>query len=61
MQVNSSHFTWDSILNPKKKGIRPFAEVIEKANNHGLTDLVVPYLQTKIERIYLLIKELLKS
>lgn len=47
MRVNSSHFTWDSILNPKKKGIRPFAEVIEKARNHDLTDLVVPYLHNQ--------------
>ena len=47
MQVHSSHFTWDSLLHPEKKGIKPFGEVLELARKHGLTDLVVPYLSGK--------------
>ncbi|HAY76160.1 MAG TPA: hypothetical protein DCY32_10840, partial [Opitutae bacterium] len=31
MRVHSSHFTWDSLLHPEKKGMRPFAEVLETA------------------------------
>ena len=61
MKVNSSHFTWDSLLNPKKKGMRPFAEVLEKAHNLNLTDLLSPIFTTKTEKIYPLIKELPKS
>ena len=44
MQVNSSHFTWDSLLHPEKKGVKPFEQVLELARKHGLSDLVVPYL-----------------
>lgn len=47
MKVNSSHFTWDSLLNPQKKGMRPFDEVLENAHNLNLTDLVVPYLHNQ--------------
>ena len=47
MQVNSSHFTWDSLLHPEKKGVKPFDDVLELARKHGLTDLVVPYLSGK--------------
>ena len=47
MQVNSSHFTWDSLLHPEKKGVKPFGDVLELARKHGLTDLVVPYLSGK--------------
>ncbi len=47
MQVNSSHFTWDSLLHPEKKGVKPFGEVLELARKHGLSDLVVPYLSGK--------------
>ena len=47
MEVNSSHFTWDSLLHPEKKGIKPFDEVLELALKHRLTDLVVPYLSGK--------------
>ena len=47
MQVNSSHFTWDSLLNPHIKGILPFAEVLATAQKYNLTDLVVPYLHNE--------------
>jgi len=47
MRVHSSHFTWDSLLHPEKKGMRPFAEVLETAHKHELTDLVVPYLHNE--------------
>lgn len=44
MQVNSSHFDWNSLLHPEKKGVQPFEEILETARKHELTDLVVPYL-----------------
>ena len=44
MQVNSSHFDWNSLLAPEKKGVQPFEKILETARNLELTDLVVPYL-----------------
>jgi sugar phosphate isomerase/epimerase len=50
MQVNSSHFDWNSLLAPDKKGVQPFEKILETARKHELTDLVVPYLHD-IDRI----------
>jgi len=44
MKVNSSHFDWNSLLDPDKKGVQPFEKILETAREHKLTDLVVPYL-----------------
>ena len=42
--VRSSHFAWDAVINPTDKGVPPFSSILEKANTHGLTHLVIPYL-----------------
>lgn len=47
MASNSSHFAWDSVVNPDDKGVAPFLEILEKANDVGLTHLVIPYLADK--------------
>lgn len=44
MEVNSSHFNWESVTNPGKKGVPPFAEILAQAKDAGLTHLVVPYV-----------------
>lgn len=44
MQVNSSHFAWESVTNPSKDGVIPFDDILEKASSHGLSHLVIPYL-----------------
>lgn len=44
MQVHSSHFDWNSILHPNKKGVASFDEILERAKELGLSHLVVPYL-----------------
>lgn len=44
LAVHSSHFNWDSVVNPDQKGVKPFAAVLEEANKVGLKHLVVPYL-----------------
>ena len=44
MAVNSSHFNWESVTNPDKKGVMPFAEVLDKAKEAGLSHLVIPYI-----------------
>ena len=47
LAIHSSHFAWDSVVNPEDKGVMPFKEVLERANKVGLTHLVVPYLAEK--------------
>jgi sugar phosphate isomerase/epimerase len=44
MAINSSHINTDGILTPERKGVQPFGELLDKANELGLTHLVVPYL-----------------
>lgn len=44
LAINSTHFDWDSVVNPDDKGVRPFGEVLDKANEIGIKHLVVPYL-----------------
>ena len=47
LKVNSSHFNWDSVVNPDDKGVAPFQEILDQAKEAGLTDLVIPYLADK--------------
>lgn len=44
MAANSSHFAWESVTDPDKAGVTPFAEVLQKAKDAGLSHLVIPYL-----------------
>ncbi len=47
LAINSTHFDWDSVVNPDQKGVRPFAEVLDSANDAGIKHLVIPYLADK--------------
>jgi len=44
LAVNSSHFNWESVTNPEKKGVPPFVEIINKAKAADLDHLVIPYV-----------------
>ncbi len=44
LAVNSSHFEWNSVVNPTDDGVEPFEKILEKAKAAGLSHLVVPYL-----------------
>ncbi|QEF99201.1 Xylose isomerase-like TIM barrel [Stieleria maiorica] len=48
MAVNSSHINTDGILKPDQKGVQPFEELLDKANEFGLTHVVVPYLGAEL-------------
>lgn len=48
MAVHSSHINSDGILDPDKKGVQPFEELLDKANDLGLTHVVVPYLGAEL-------------
>ena len=42
MAVNSTHFAWESVTNPTKKGVPSFESILEGASDVGLTHLVIP-------------------
>lgn len=44
MAVNSSHFAWESVTEPDKKGVPDFASILDKAGEVGISHLVIPYL-----------------
>lgn len=45
--LHSSHFEWDTVINPKDDGMSDFKKIIEKAKKVGLSHLVIPYLHGK--------------
>ena len=47
LAINSTHFAWDSVVNPDDQGVAPFSEILDKASDVGLTHLVIPYLDNK--------------
>lgn len=47
LDIRSSHFAWDSVVNPDAPGVTPFAQILESANEAGLSHLVIPYLQDR--------------
>ena len=46
LAINSSHFAWDSVVDPSNKKAIPFAAILEKATKHGFKHLVIPYVHT---------------
>ncbi len=48
MEVNSTHFAWDSVVDPTRKDVPSFDVILESANQHGLSHLVIPYLQGEV-------------
>jgi sugar phosphate isomerase/epimerase len=47
LALNSSHFEWDTVINPKDASYSDFQRILEKAKAVGLTHLVIPYLPDK--------------
>ncbi len=50
LALNSSHFEWDSVVNPSDSSYSDFRRILEKANRVGLTHLVIPYLAEQNRR-----------
>ena len=48
MEINSSHFAWDSVIDPTRKDVPSFESIVEAAHDAGLTHLVIPYLQAEV-------------
>ncbi len=45
LALHSSHFEWDSVVNPSDTGMSDFMRILEKAEETELKHLVIPYLQ----------------
>jgi sugar phosphate isomerase/epimerase len=45
--LHSTHFEWETAVNPSDEGFSDFKKIVEKANKIKLTHLVVPYLHDK--------------
>jgi sugar phosphate isomerase/epimerase len=50
MAANSSHFAWESVTDPDKAGVAPFADILQKAKDAGLSHLVIPYLHVETRK-----------
>ncbi|MDA9779154.1 sugar phosphate isomerase/epimerase [Rubripirellula sp.] len=48
LAVNSTHFAWDSVVDPTRKDVPSFDAILDSAAKHGLTHLVIPYLQGEV-------------
>jgi sugar phosphate isomerase/epimerase len=44
LALHSSHFEWDTVVQPKDDQYSDFQRLLEKAGQVGLTHLVIPYL-----------------
>ena len=44
LALHSSHFEWDSVVNPKDAGMSDFMRILEKARATKLEHLVIPFL-----------------
>lgn len=47
LALHSSHFEWDTVVNPMDDSYSDFQRILEKASKIGLTHLVIPYLADK--------------
>jgi len=45
LALNSAHFEWDCVVNPKDEGMSDFRKVLDRAREVGLSDRVIPDLQ----------------
>ena len=45
LALNSTHFEWESVVNPKDEGMSDFRKTVEKAKATGLSHLVIPFLK----------------
>jgi sugar phosphate isomerase/epimerase len=44
LAVHSSHFNWDAVVSPSDEAMSDFRKILDKAKEHGLSHLVIPYL-----------------
>ncbi len=50
LAVNSMHFDWNTIVEAKDAALPDFQKVIGDAKKHGLSHLVIPYIQDTVRK-----------
>ena len=50
LTINSAHFEWDSVINPKDDAMSDFKKIVDRAKEVGLSHLVIPYLQDNVRK-----------
>ena len=50
MEIHSSHFAWDSVIDPARTDVPSFESILESAHESGLSHLVIPYLQAEVRQ-----------
>ena len=45
LEIHSSHFAWDAVVNPTDEAMSDFSKILEKAHEIRLSHLVIPYLK----------------
>ena len=45
LEIHSSHFAWDAVVNPTDGAMSDFSKILEKAHEIRLSHLVIPYLK----------------
>lgn len=50
LAVNSMHFDWNTIVEAKDAALPDFQKVVADAKKHGLSHLVIPYLQDTVRK-----------
>lgn len=45
LAIHSTHFEWDTVINPTDAAFSDFIKILDKAKNLGLSHLVIPYLK----------------
>lgn len=50
LAVNSMHFDWNTIVESTDAAFPDFQKVVASAKDHGLTHLVIPYLQDTLRK-----------
>lgn len=50
LALHSSHFEWDTVVNPKDDSYSDFQRILERASQVGLSHLVIPYLMERNRR-----------
>ena len=45
LELNSAHFDWETVVNPKDAAMSDFSKILEKAKSVGLSHLVIPFLK----------------
>lgn len=50
LAINSAHFEWDSVINPKDDAMSDFKKIVDRAKEVGLSHLVIPYLQDTVRK-----------